>query len=262
MGRKPRNFYEGGIYHIIQRGNNRSFIFDDQLDKAMFLSIIKDVMVSLPFDLLYYVIMDNHYHLMIEMKNVPIGQIMHKINMTYSRYYNKKYSRSGTIFGSRFTSVLVKDLRQFMQLIVYLAFNPVKAEIVKHPADYRWCAHLEIVSTRNYIVNRRQMLRVLHKKEHEAVMIYQDLLAEKIIKSDSLDDRGGFNHKAEMKTLLLEIAGDMENYRKVLQGDKSSLTIAAKRKFVLAGADQGFDTDDLASFLKITQRMVRKYKNS
>ncbi len=41
MPRKKREFYEGGIYHIIQRGNNKAYIFDQQTDKATFLEQIK-----------------------------------------------------------------------------------------------------------------------------------------------------------------------------------------------------------------------------
>lgn len=144
------------------------------------LSIIKDTMIKMPFDVLYYVIMDNHYHLLLRMNEIPIDKIMCRINTMYSKYYNKKYNRSGTIFGSRSGSVHIKDTRQYLSVILYNAYNPVKAKIVKHPEQYKWCAHMEIVSKHGYIVNREKMLGIIDRDAARAMAIYDDLLKEKI----------------------------------------------------------------------------------
>ncbi|NLC27016.1 MAG: transposase, partial [Fastidiosipila sp.] len=63
MGRKPRLEYPGGIYHVIQRGNNREFLFEDNACKEMLLDLLTSYRERLGFDLFGYVIMGNHYHL-------------------------------------------------------------------------------------------------------------------------------------------------------------------------------------------------------
>lgn len=148
MSRKPRIVYDGAIYHITQRGNNRAYIYNDQLDKAKFCDLLKETMTmeDYSFSLLYYVLMDNHYHLVIETQEASIDRIMHRINMLYTKYFNKKYGRSGVLYEGRYTGMLILDNSYLMTVIRYIAYNPVRAELVKSPADYRWCAHLDILS--------------------------------------------------------------------------------------------------------------------
>ncbi len=176
MPRPKRNFVEGGIYHIVQRGNNKAYIYDDQLDKACFLNIIKETKNDLPFEVLYYVIMDNHYHMILRMNEISISKIMWRINMRYSVYFNKKYNRIGTIFGSRFTSVNIKNNRQFMTVIRYNAYNPVKANIVKQPEQYKWSAHMEMISKKRYILNRDKLLELFDENSAKAMALYEDLV--------------------------------------------------------------------------------------
>lgn len=68
MGRKPRVEFYGAIYHVIQRGNNRSYIFREDEHKEKMMEIVRGVRNDSDFRLLGYVIMDNHYHLPILMR--------------------------------------------------------------------------------------------------------------------------------------------------------------------------------------------------
>jgi len=263
MSKATRNFFEGGMYHIIQRGNNKTYIFDDQLDKAMFLNIIKETMAKLPFDMLYYVLMDNHYHLLLCMKKDSIAKIMHKINLNYSKYYNQKYNRTGTIFGTRYTCVDIKDTRQYMTVILYNAYNPVKAKIVKHPEEYRWCAHLEVVSSHRSIINRKKMLQMIDKDESKARELYQLLLSEKIkgIKREKADDEIKEIREEVMMTILREICGSDINARDVLDGNRTSVLINLKKCAIEAYLKQGFKPLEIALFLNMSVRRIREYKS-
>lgn len=262
MGRKPRNYYEGGIYHVMQRGNNQNFIFDEQLDKAMFCQILKDTMVELPFNLLYYVLMDNHYHLVIQMKEVHIGQVMHKINLTYSKFYNQKYNRSGTIFGSRFTSIMVKDSVHFFRLILYVAVNPVKSGLVKHPKDYRWSAHMEVVSSRQFIINRKALLSFFHTEENKSVTMYTQLLEDWLngVTHFENEDQIKERHQQIMRTLLRELVDSDELFERVLSRERSDQVINVKKRFIEVAASRGFETVEIAIFLNLAPRTVREHR--
>ena len=264
MPRALRNFFEGGIYHIIQRGNNRSYIFDDQLDKAYFLNLVKETMVTHPFDVLYYVIMDNHYHLLLRMKKTPISDIMRRINMLYGKYYNTKYNRIGTIFGSRYTCVTIKDVRQYMTVILYNAYNPVKAKIVKHPEEYRWCAHLEVISSQRHILNKKKMLEIIDRDETKAIEIYTNLLNEKVkgIKREKAEDEIRELRDGEMSTLLHNLCDCEARMKAILAGDRSQAIMDIKRQFIHALFERGFESIEIANYLKMSTRGVREYKKT
>ena len=85
MGRKPRVEFQGAIYHVIKRGNNRDYIFQEREDKEDFLKCLEVANDENVFNLLGYVIMDNHYHLIIETKEMPLNKIMQKVNNSYSK---------------------------------------------------------------------------------------------------------------------------------------------------------------------------------
>lgn len=264
MPRKPRNFYEGGVYHLTQRGNNKAYIYDEQLDKAMFCSIIKETKQIYPFDLLYYVLMDNHYHMIVRQRKVPIGQIMHRINMYYSKYYNQKYNRTGSIFEKRYTSVVIKDRLQYLNTIFYNAYNPVKAKIVKHPQEYRWCAHLEVVSNQSYILDRISMLTLIDKNLSAAEETYEKLLDEKIkgIRMPRSKDELATRRYEIMETLLKEMVPD-PNQAAALKDHDRSLKIVDLRKTVIKRLfSEGFSVADIATYLGVTPRTVRTYRGS
>ena len=158
MGRKPRVLYDGALYHIIQRGNNRNYIYEDVQDKKMFFELLLEIKQRCGFQILYFVLMDNHYHLILESGELPISKGIQLLNHKYSKYFNKKYSRTGTIYGGRYTAVLVKDTSYYYQLLKYIARNPVKAGIVKRPEDYRWSAHRDVKVEDGRIMNIEKML--------------------------------------------------------------------------------------------------------
>jgi REP element-mobilizing transposase RayT len=90
LSRKPIVDYPGGIYHLIQRGNNRIYIFEKKEDKAELLDLIRTYQLELGFECLGYVIMGNHYHLIIKRESsASIAEIMHRINFRFARYYNQ-----------------------------------------------------------------------------------------------------------------------------------------------------------------------------
>lgn len=105
------------------------------------------------FRLICYCVMPNHFHLLIEQVGVlPISKLILKVCTSYSIYFNKKYKRVGSIFQDTFKSVRIEKNEQLLWTSIYIHNNPVKAELVKNPADYRWCSFNELVgSTKNCI---------------------------------------------------------------------------------------------------------------
>lgn len=261
MGRQLRNYFKGGIYHLLQRGINKSFIFDDQLDKAMFLNIIKSAREKFPFHFLYYVLMDNHYHLIIEMIDADISVIMREINRDYSKYYNKKYSRSGTIYGNRNASYVVKDSKHFLKLLQYIAYNPVKAELVKKPSQYKWSAHMEMVSNTSGFIDKNRLLSHIDTTFSKAKRVYLDLIDEKAVDElfpDSVKEIVYERRNETLDTLLKETIKDSSLLANILNKSRDINTINAKKDFILIAKSHGFKNSEIANHLNMSSRGVGK----
>lgn len=79
------------------------------------------------FKLYAYCIMDNHVHMLIEVKDVPLSLIMQGIQQSYTQRYNIKYMRGGHVFQQRYKGILCDKEGYLLQLIIYIHNNPVKA---------------------------------------------------------------------------------------------------------------------------------------
>lgn len=111
MARALREEYKGGAYHVIARGNNKEYIFKESIDKGYFIKLLKDNCITMGYQIFGYVLMDNHYHIVIQRMDKKLQEIMHQINNKYSKYFNYKYKRVGHVFQRRYKSVLVQDER-------------------------------------------------------------------------------------------------------------------------------------------------------
>ena len=88
-----------------------------------------------------YVLMNNHYHLLIETMHENLSRFMKHINASYAIYFNKKYKRSGHLWQGRFKSWYVTDEAYLYTLISYIHNNPVKANMVTNAEDYEYSSY-------------------------------------------------------------------------------------------------------------------------
>ena len=132
MGRGPRIEYAGAIYHVIQRGNNREYIFEEhRWKKNLLQEIIKSIEVD-EMELFAFVIMGNHYHLALRTEQTPLSKIMHRINSNFSRYYNRDRSRTGSVFEGRYKAFPIENENYLLSVIRYIHRNP------QNYLDYDW----------------------------------------------------------------------------------------------------------------------------
>jgi putative transposase len=136
MARRPRLELEGGLYHIIARGNNRQAIFHSDDDYKKFLSLLSIQKQKLSFYLYSYCLMTNHFHLLIERQAESIGKIMQRVLTGYSQYYNRKYRKIGHVFQGRHKAILCQSDRYLGELVRYINLNPVRAKMVRKAEKY------------------------------------------------------------------------------------------------------------------------------
>jgi len=141
MARQLRIQYPGALYHVTSRGNEKKDIFQHDSDREKFLAYLKEAKERYKLLLYAYALMDNHYHLLIETPLANIAQIMHYINTSYTVYFNRKNSRYGHLFQGRYKAILVDKDDYLLELSRYIHLNPVRANSVLRPEEYRWSSH-------------------------------------------------------------------------------------------------------------------------
>lgn len=141
MPRKARAEVEGGLYHVITRGNNRQRIFNSPPDYEKFLSLLAVQKINLPFFLYAYCLMSNHVHLLIERQASPVGQIMHRLLTGYAQYYNRRHRKVGHLLQGRYKAILCQSDRYLSELVRYIHLNPVRARIVRKPEECQYSSH-------------------------------------------------------------------------------------------------------------------------
>ena len=97
----------GARHHVMARGNERRRIFLDDVDRRHFVEILAELPERHGVLVHASVLMDNHYHLLLETPEANLGRACQWLNVSFSVWFNRRYRRSGHVFQGRFKSVLV-----------------------------------------------------------------------------------------------------------------------------------------------------------
>ncbi|MFZ4537615.1 transposase [Propionivibrio sp.] len=142
MPRLPRLKLPNTPLHIIQRGNNRAACFGADEDYLFYLEHLTAISAKVGVAIHAYVLMTNHVHLLATPQNAEgVSQLMKRLGQRYVQYFNRAYRRTGTLWEGRFRSCVVGEEAYFLGCQRYIELNPVRAEMVKHPGEYRWSSY-------------------------------------------------------------------------------------------------------------------------
>lgn len=175
----PRAHRDKGIdtiYHVYQRGNNKEYIFKSDESKAFFINQVVEYNIKFDFELLAYVIMDNHYHFIIKTNKDPLDSIMFNINNVFVKYINKELKRTGHIFDSRYKCKCVESEANLLCLLRYIHRNPLRARMVKNLDDYKWSSHYDYKNGMHNDINTSFILSILSNNKNRAILQYNHLM--------------------------------------------------------------------------------------
>ena len=140
--RRPRVILPDTPLHIIQRGNNRQACFFADDDYRFYLEWLQEYAAMERVAIHAYVLMTNHVHLLLSAQTAAgAGRLMKRLGQRYVQYVNRTYRRSGTLWEGRFRSCLAQEEHYVMGCYRYIELNPVRAEMVEHPAECRWSSY-------------------------------------------------------------------------------------------------------------------------
>jgi putative transposase len=128
--------------HVVQRGNNRSACFAADEDRSFYLFHLDRMLPRFGCALHAYCLMTNHVHLLLSPDTEgACGLLMKNVAQLYSQYFNKRYTRSGSLWEARYRSSIVQDESYLLACYRYVELNPVRAGLVEHPVQYSWSSY-------------------------------------------------------------------------------------------------------------------------
>ena len=129
-------------FHVMNRGDHRDRVFEDDGDYILFLEIVLRYKRKYQMRFYHYIIMPNHFHFLVEPTSAfSLSKFMHGLTISHTRHYNHKHKTTGHVWQGRYKAVLIKGDEQFLQCAKYIELNPVRAGIVDHPSKYRWSSY-------------------------------------------------------------------------------------------------------------------------
>ena len=181
MARPLRIEYEGALYHVTSRGNEGRKIYFAKSDYNKFIDYLEAAQEKYHYLLHGYVLMTNHYHLLLETPSANLNRAMHYINGSYTNYINLKRSHRGHLLQGRYKAILVDRDNYLLELSRYVHLNPVRAKMVERPEDYPYSSYRAFICKgKEGIVYRDLLLGMMAEDERKAVKLYKDFVDKAI----------------------------------------------------------------------------------
>ncbi|OGS20154.1 MAG: hypothetical protein A2252_10920 [Elusimicrobia bacterium RIFOXYA2_FULL_39_19] len=182
MPRQGRINIEGGLYHVIQRGLERRKIYKDDEDREEFLRRLSEGLEVTGHKCYGWVLMPNHFHLLIRTTTKPLSDLMRKLLTGYALYFNKTYKRSGYLYQGRYKSILCQEEEYLLELLRYIHLNPLRAKLVqdmKGLSKYKWSGHCVLMGNSEIKwQSTGEILERFGKTKPDAVNKYEKFVSE------------------------------------------------------------------------------------
>ena len=126
MARPLRIEYPGAWYHVTCRGNEKKNIFRNDTDRDKLLEILSGNLKLYRIELHAYVLMQNHFHLLLMTPEANLRRFMQRFNTTYTVYFNRRHHRSGHLFQGRYKAILIDRDEYLLEVSRYIHLNPIR----------------------------------------------------------------------------------------------------------------------------------------
>ena len=147
MPRTSRKSSETCFFHVMVQGINKEYVFNEEKFIAKYQKLLFINLQDYNIKLVAYCIMNNHAHMLIYTEKIEeLSKYMHKVNTTFSMYYNTKLDRVGVVFRNRFESEPILSQKHLYNCIAYIHNNPVNAGIVENPSMYKYSSYNNFIN--------------------------------------------------------------------------------------------------------------------
>ena len=256
MARPLRILYPNAFYHITCRGNDRRVIFRDDQDRTRFVERLRGALEIFSVRVHAYVLMSNHFHLIVETPKANLSEFMRQFNISYTVYYNRRHRRIGHLYQGRFKAIVVDKDSYLLELSRYVHLNPIRikakaqrpeTERIREISRYRWSSlpgYLDGKRKDSWITYGAVLSYVDGSRQKYAAFVqegirqgfatpWEDLLAQMV-----LGDRDFVEKLKGMKDAVIKgSAKDQPSYRMMQSVEAEALIKQAADYFRLGEAD-------------------------
>jgi putative transposase len=149
MPRANRYILPGYVYHLTHRCHDRSFLLRFAVQRTEYCRRLREAVVKYRISLFDYSVTCNHVHLLAQARSpMDISRFMHKLQGQFASHYNQRKHRSGAFWEERYRATMVESGEHLVNCLRYIDLNMVRAGVVEHPRDWRWCGYHELVGGR------------------------------------------------------------------------------------------------------------------
>lgn len=141
MARAPRIDIADYHYHVVNRANARTQIFNTSADYQHFIDILTDTVEFLNMRVLAYCLMPNHWHLLVEPRaDGDLSRFVARLTNTHVKQYQVKHSLIGMghLYQGRYKSFVIEDGQYFYTVLRYVERNALKAKLCERAEDWPW----------------------------------------------------------------------------------------------------------------------------
>ena len=212
MPRIARRDMETCFYHVLVQGINKSYIFNKRDEILYYIKLMYELKEEYEIRIIAYCIMNNHAHLLVNVEKVDnLSSYMHKLNMKYAIFYNKKYNRVGYVFRNRYKSEGIYGETHLYNCVRYIYNNPVKAKICKKPGDYEFSNYKEcrVVEING---DKYSFIDTFENIDYNEIIC--DFLKENNISKDEL-----IYNKEKLKELVIMLRKDFEVSYRIIEDE-------------------------------------------
>lgn len=242
MPRKRRLQFNDAVYHIYIRGVDKRIIYGTEQDYKVFVELLSDLPLKFNIILHGYVLMANHFHLLVETPKANIAKTMHWLNGTYASYFNRIYGRVGHLFQGRYNSKIIKKEEYLQAVSRYIHRNPLKELHCNKLEDYRWSSFRQYIGleTEAQWLTTDWILARFSDNNTEARLLYKEF-----VEQDFEEDTTCFYEKetsTEKINSSIENSPSIEDNANLTKDDKCKLeAIREVVLFVINKVDEFYE---------------------
>ena len=143
MPRTKRFIMDSCAYHIVMRGSQRQNVFLDNEDFDKFYHLLWKYKNRFAAKVYAYCFMSNHVHLLIDLgeDHMLLSKLMHGLAMSYALHFKFKYGKCGHLWQNRYKNFAVQKDEYLVNVISYIEYNPVRANICSRAELYPWSSY-------------------------------------------------------------------------------------------------------------------------
>ncbi len=138
MAREPRIQYENAIYHVMSHSVPECDLFTDLDDFRKFVVLLDRTQADYSLKIFAYCLMRTHYHILMQTPLANLSVAMKYLNYVYAVAYNSRNERAGHVLQGRYSYRVIEHQEYFQRVTHYILYNPVAANLVDAPEDWRF----------------------------------------------------------------------------------------------------------------------------